>query len=142
MSAETEKQAVDEAVVKFDDEQQEEQKPSIDNEIQAVLKSADSLIAVLEKLSPEVNSDKVVNPEAFLKIIKPLCVNVENTLPVMMEFEDNLQYLKEENAYVLRQKIAHIEDDLLPPLLDYIREHEKAKKEQFFKFNNTINATV
>ncbi|NLK84823.1 MAG: hypothetical protein GX278_02530 [Aeromonadales bacterium] len=129
MSAETEKQAVDEAVVKFDDEQQEEQKPSIDNEIQAVLKSADSLIAVLEKLSPEVNSDKVINPEAFLKIIKPLCVNVENTLPVMMEFEDNLQYLKEENAYVLRQKIAHIEDDLLPPLLDYIREHEKAKKE-------------
>jgi len=129
MSAETEKQAVDEAVVKFDDEQQEEQKPSIDNEIQAVLKSADSLIAVLEKLSPEVNSDKVVNPEAFLKIIKPLCVNVENTLPVMMEFEDNLQYLKDDNAYVLRQKIAHIEDDLLPPLLDYIREHEKAKKE-------------
>lgn len=129
MSAETEKQAVDEAVVKFDDEQQEEQKPSIDNEIQAVLKSADSLIAVLEKLSPEVNSDKVVNPEAFLKIIKPLCVNVENTLPVMMEFEDNLQYLKDDNAYVLRQKIAHIEDDLLPPLLDYIREHKKAKKE-------------
>lgn len=129
MSAETEKQAVDEAVVKFDDEQKEEQKPSIDNEIQAVLKSADSLIAVLEKLSPEVNSDKVVNPEAFLKIIKPLCVNVENTLPVMMEFEDNLQYLKDDNAYVLRQKIAHIEDDLLPPLLDYIREHKKAKKE-------------
>ena len=89
--------------------------------------SADALIKVLEKIAPEVNSDKVVNPEAFLKIIKPLCVSVENTLPMLMECQDNLEYLKDDNAYVLRQKVAHIEDDLLPPLLAYIREHDKKK---------------
>ena len=42
-----------------------------------------------------------------------------------MEFEDNLLYLKDDNAYVLRQKISHIEDDLFPPILAYIKEHEK-----------------
>ena len=34
-------------------------------------------------------------------------------------------YLKDDNAYVLRQKISHIEDDLLPPIFAYIKEHEK-----------------
>lgn len=94
---------------------------------QKIVGSADALIKVLEKIAPEVNSDKVVNPEAFLKIIKPLCVSVENTLPMLMECQDNLEYLKDDNAYVLRQKVAHIEDDLLPPLLAYIREHDKKK---------------
>ena len=34
----------------------------------------------------------------------------------------------DDNAYVLRQKVAHIEDDLLPPLLAYIRDHDKKKE--------------
>ena len=101
---------------------------SSDDEIKKIVGSADALIKVLEKIAPEVNSDKVVNPEAFLKIIKPLCVSVENTLPMLMECQDNLEYLKDDNAYVLRQKVAHIEDDLLPPLLVYIRDHDKKKE--------------
>lgn len=46
---------------------------------------------------------------------------------MLMECQDNLEYLKDDNAYVLRQKVAHIEDDLLPPLLAYIRDHDKKK---------------
>ena len=84
-----------------------------------------SLIEILEKIAPQINSDKVVNPEAFLKIIKPLCISVENTLPMLMECQDNLEYLKDDNSFVLRQKIAHIEDDLLPPIIEYIRAHDK-----------------
>lgn len=92
----------DEAFVKFDEEQTENKdENTIDDEIKKIVGSADALIKVLEKIAPEVNSDKVVNPEAFLKIIKPLCVSVENTLPMLMECQDNLEYLKDDNAYVL-----------------------------------------
>ena len=126
MAASSKKQETDEAIVKFDDEQQEKKdSENIDDEIKKVLDSAQKLIDLLEKIAPDINSDKVVNPKAFLKIIKPLCVSVENSLPILMEFEDNLLYLKDDNAYVLRQKISHIEDDLLPPILAYIKEHEK-----------------
>ena len=126
MDASSKKQESDEAIVKFDDEQQEKKdNENIDDEIKKVLDSAQKLIDLLEKIAPDINSDKVVNPKAFLKIIKPLCVSVENSLPILMEFEDNLLYLKDDNAYVLRQKISHIEDDLLPPILAYIKEHEK-----------------
>ena len=126
MDASSKKQEIDEAIVKFDDEQQEKKdNENIDDEIKKVLDSAQKLIDLLEKIAPDINSDKVVNTKAFLKIIKPLCVSVENSLPILMEFEDNLLYLKDDNAYVLRQKISHIEDDLLPPILAYIKEHEK-----------------
>ena len=126
MDASSKKQEIDEAIVKFDDEQQEKKdNENIDDEIKKVLDSAQKLIDLLEKIAPDINSDKVVNPKAFLKIIKPLFVSVENSLPILMEFEDNLLYLKDDNAYVLRQKISHIEDDLLPPILAYIKEHEK-----------------
>ena len=126
MDASSKKQEIDEAIAKFDDEQQEKKdSENIDDEIKKVLDSAQKLIDLLEKIAPDINSDKVVNPKAFLKIIKPLCVSVENSLPILMEFEDNLLYLKDDNAYVLRQKISHIEDDLLPPILAYIKEHEK-----------------
>ncbi|MGN0894735.1 MAG: hypothetical protein ACI4ND_07040 [Succinivibrio sp.] len=114
--------------VKFDDEVKKEQEGSIDDEITKIMQTADSLIKLLEKIAPEVNSDKVLNPQAFLKIIKPLCINVENTLPLLMECQDNLEYLKDENSFVLKQKIDHIESDLLPPLLAYIKEHEKISK--------------
>ncbi len=116
-----------EEFVRFDDEveKDDEKKSSIDDEIDKIFKSADSLISVLEKIAPELNSDKVVNEEAFLKIIKPLSISVENSLPMLIEFQDNLEYLKDDKAFLLKQKISHIEDDLLPPLLSYIREHDK-----------------
>ena len=99
MDASSKKQEIDEAIVKFDDEQQEKKdSENIDDEIKKVLDSAQKLIDLLEKIAPDINSDKVVNPKAFLKIIKPLCVSVENSLPILMEFEDNLLYLKDDNA--------------------------------------------
>ena len=53
--------------VKFDDEVSDDKKKSgIEDEISKIFKSADSLIEILEKISPQINSDKVVNPEAFL----------------------------------------------------------------------------
>ena len=66
----------DEAFVKFDEEQTENKdENTIDDEIKKIVGSADALIKVLEKIAPEVNSDKVVNPEAFLKIIKQVNMN-------------------------------------------------------------------
>ena len=85
MDASSKKQEIDEAIVKFDDEQQEKKdSENIDDEIKKVLDSAQKLIDLLEKIAPDINSDKVVNPKAFLKIIKPLCVSVENSLPILM----------------------------------------------------------
>ena len=70
MDASSKKQEIDEAIVKFDDEQQEKKdNENIDDEIKKVLDSAQKLIDLLEKIAPDINSDKVVNPKAFLKII-------------------------------------------------------------------------
>lgn len=58
-------------------------------------------------------------------MLKPLSVSVDNSLPMLWDKVDALEYLHDDNAYVLRQKIARIEDELLPPILDYIFAHEK-----------------
>ena len=77
----------------FDDEKKEEPN-KIDEEVTSIIKAADNLINVLEKIAPSINDGKVVNEEAFMKVIKPLCVNVENTLPQLLECVDNLEYRK------------------------------------------------
>ncbi len=111
----------------FDDEKKEEPN-KIDGEVTSIIKAADNLINVLEKIAPSINDGKVVNEEAFMKVIKPLCVNVENTLPQLLECVDNLEYLQDERSYVIRQKIAKLEDELLPPIISYIRMREKSCK--------------
>lgn len=111
----------------FDDEKKEEPN-KIDEEVTSIIKAADNLINVLEKIAPSINEGKVVNEEAFMKVIKPLCVNVENTLPQLLECVDNLEYLQDERSYVIRQKIAKLEDELLPPIISYIRMREKSCK--------------
>lgn len=117
----------DQSMIMFDDDEslKKEKQDPVKDEVQALLKGVDDLISVIEKIAPEINSDKVVNPEAFLKVIKPLSVSVENSLPMLWDKVDALEYLHDDNAYVLRQKIARIEDELLPPILDYIFAHEK-----------------
>ena len=112
--------AVDEAIIKFDDDESlaKNKKDPVEDEVKTLLKGVDDLIKVIEKIAPEINSDKVVNPEAFLKVLKPLSVSVENSLPMLWDKVDALEYLHDDNAYVLRQKIARIEDELLPPILD------------------------
>lgn len=111
----------------FDDEKKEELN-KIDEEVTLIIKAADDLIGLLEKIAPSINDGKVVNEEAFMKVIKPLCINVENTLPQLLECVDNLEYLQDERSYVIRQKIAKLEDELLPPIIEYIRVHEKKSK--------------
>lgn len=111
----------------FDDEKKEELN-KIDEEVILIIKAADDLIGLLEKIAPSINDGKVVNEEAFMKVIKPLCINVENILPQLLECVDNLEYLQDERSYVIRQKIAKLEDELLPPIIEYIRAREKTCK--------------
>ncbi len=103
----------------------EAQKAPIEDEISQIFKAADELINVLEKLSPKTKSKEVVNPEAFMKIIRPLAVNVENLLPNLNDFEDNLRYINDERADELKRKIMHLEDDLLPDVLQYIDSYDR-----------------
>lgn len=119
------------SIVKFDDELKDEKKADgIDDEVVKIISTTKNLIGVLEKITKEIHSDKILNEQAFLKIIKPLTMNVENSLPQLMEVEDNLLYLQDERAYEIRSMITHLEDDLLAPLLDYIKEVEaKGKKD-------------
>lgn len=103
------------------------QEDNISKEAQNILKATDQLLSVLEKLSPKTNRDKIANEEAFIKIIRPLRVNVENTLPELFDFADSLSYVGDENADVLRAKINKIEE-YLPQFIDYIEQYDKNHK--------------
>lgn len=103
------------------------QEDNVSKETQNILKATDQLLSVMEKLSPKTNKDKIANEEAFIKIIKPLRVDVENTLPELFDFVDNLSYIGDENADVLRSKINKIEE-YLPQFIDYIEQYDKEHK--------------
>lgn len=114
---------------------------NITKEAEQVLKAADQLLKVLEKLAPQTNSGKIANAEAFVKIVRPLCVNIENTLPELLDFADNLDYIEDKNADVLREKIRKIEDDYLPELLNYLNQYDKEhprEKKQLHKELTTL----
>lgn len=103
------------------------QEDNISKEAQNILKATEQLLSVLEKLSPKTNKDKIANEEAFIKIIRPLRVNVENTLPELFDFADNLSYIGDENADVLKAKINKIEE-YLPQFIEYIEQYDKEHK--------------
>ena len=103
------------------------QEDNVSKETQNILKATDQLLSVMEKLSPKTNKDKIANEEAFIKSIKPLRVDVENTLPELFDFVDNLSYIGDENADVLRSKINKIEE-YLPQFIDYIEQYDKEHK--------------
>lgn len=103
------------------------QEDNVSKETQNILKATDQLLSVMEKLSPKTNKDKIANEEAFIKIIRPLRVEVENTLPELFDFVDNLSYIGDENADVLRSKINMIEE-YLPQFIDYIEQYDKEHK--------------
>ena len=86
----------------------EAQKAPIEDEISQIFKAADELINVLEKLSPKTKSKEVVN-----------------LLPNLNDFEDNLRYINDERADELKRKIMHLEDDLLPDVLQYIDSYDR-----------------
>lgn len=104
------------------------QEDNISKEAQNILKATEQLLSVLEKLSPKTNKDKIANEEAFIKIIRPLRVNVENTLPELFDFADNLSYIGDENADVLKAKINKIEE-YLPQFIEYIEQYDKEHKQ-------------
>ncbi len=103
------------------------QEDNISKEAQNILKATEQLLSVLEKLSPKTNKDKIANEEAFIKIIRPLRVNVENTLPELFDFADNLSYIGDKNADVLKAKINKIEE-YLPQFIEYIEQYDKEHK--------------
>lgn len=103
------------------------QEDNISKEAQNILKATEQLLSVLEKLSPKSNKDKIANEEAFIKIIRPLRVNVENTLPELFDFADNLSYIGDENADALKAKINKIEE-YLPQFIEYIEQYDKEHK--------------
>lgn len=103
------------------------QEDNISKEAQNILKATDQLLSVLEKLSPKTNRDKIANEEAFIKIIRPLRVNVENTLPELFDFADSLSYVGDENADILKDKINKIEE-YLPQFIEYIEQYDKEHK--------------
>ena len=103
------------------------QEDNISKEAQNILKATDQLLSVLEKLSPKTNRDKIANEEAFIKIIRPLRVNVENTLPELFDFADSLSYVGDENADILKAKINKIEE-YLPQFIEYIEQYDKEHK--------------
>lgn len=97
----------------------------IELEVAAYLKVTDQLIGTLERILPAIKDNKVSDPEAFIKVVKPLCITVENTLPLLNDLFENLDYVSDEHADELRQKAIHLEEDLLTPLIDYISRHQK-----------------
>jgi hypothetical protein len=114
-------------VKKIVDIESPEHEDNISKEAENILKATDQLLNVLEKLAPQVNSDKVENVEAFVKIIRPLSINIENTLPQLFDFVDNLEYIGDDKAAVLRSKINKIEE-LLPQIIDYLAKYDKEHK--------------
>ncbi|MCR5537250.1 MAG: hypothetical protein K6F05_07570 [Succinivibrio sp.] len=115
------------------DEKQEEELSGVDLEIAAYFKVTDKLIDTLEQVIPMMQGGRPKEPQALLKLLKPLCMTVENTLPQLWDLCDNLSYLKDDQADRLRQKVRHLEEDLLLPMLDFIRRHDEQASEIIVK---------
>ncbi len=99
----------------------------IDDEIEQTMKAAGAVILSLEHMRDLIlKGEKASDIAALLKVIRPMSMNVENSLPALHDFRDNLLTDGEEDkAYEVRRKIERIEDELLPPILKFIDDHSK-----------------
>lgn len=85
-------------------------------------RTADELILKLEKCV-RASRDNPFGAERLLDILDPLCQTVEEILPVLHQHAGHLRAEGAlEQASELKRKTVHIEDDLLPVLLAYIRD--------------------
>ena len=53
-----------------------------------------------------------------------MCVQIENVLPVLRDFVDDLDAVGEQDkALEVRKALGTIEDDLLPKVLEFLNQH-------------------
>lgn len=94
---------------------------------QQILRIADELILKLEKcagVSRSAAAGSAAGEERLLQILRPLCLTVEEILPVLHQYAGQLEDQGcTGTAGALQRKMAHIEDDLLPVLRACLREH-------------------
>lgn len=101
---------------------------SIDDEIAQTMKATGAVVLALEHMRDLISKDeKVQDPDALMKIIRPMSMNIENSLPSLHDFIDNLETVGEaDKAAEVRRQMERIEDELLPVVLRYIEKHSKA----------------
>ena len=100
----------------------------IDDEIAQTMKATGAVVVALEHMRDLISKDeKVQDPESLMKIIRPMSMNIENSLPSLHDFIDNLETVGEaDKAAEVRRQMERIEDELLPVVLMYIEKHSKA----------------
>ena len=103
-------------------EQPQFENAPIDDEIERIMKAAGAVVLSLEHMRDLISKKgSVQDPEALLKIIRPMSMNVENSLPALHDFMDNLEAVGEdEKASEVRRIINRIEDELLPGVLEFL----------------------
>ncbi len=103
-------------------EQPQFENAPIDDEIERIMKAAGAVVLSLEHMRDLISKkESVQDPEALLKIIRPMSMNVENSLPALHDFMDNLEAVGEdEKASEVRRIINRIEDELLPGVLEFL----------------------
>ncbi len=99
----------------------------IDDEIAQTMKATGAVVVALEHMRDLISkNEKVQDPEALMKIIRPMSMNIENSLPSLHDFIDNLETVGEsDKAVEVRRQMERIEDELLPVVLKYIDTHTK-----------------
>lgn len=99
----------------------------IDDEIERIMKAAGAVVLSLEHMRDLIaKKETVQDPEALIKVIRPMCMNVENSLPALHDFMDNLEAVGEDDkASEVRRIIDKIEDELLPGVLDFLNANHQ-----------------
>ncbi|MDY6321493.1 MAG: hypothetical protein SPL30_01075 [Succinivibrio sp.] len=102
----------------------------IEGEIAQTFKALGAVKICLEHVVKLIKNAPADQTAKLLKIIRPACINVENSLPMLHDFEDNLLSLGDEDtALRVRRDLAVIEDELLPQVLNFLDQHP-LKQEQ------------
>ena len=99
----------------------------IENEIEQTMKATGAVVVALEHMRDLISkNEKLQDPEALMKIVRPMSMNIENSLPSLHDFIDNLETIGEqEKAVQVRRQMERIEDELLPVVLKFIDKHSK-----------------
>lgn len=102
-----------------------EERAPIEDEIAATMKAIGAVTLSLEHLNALIaKKETSEHLEEVLKVVRPACMNIENSLPSLHDFEDNLEAVGEgDKALEVRRAIERIEDELLPGVLRFLDEH-------------------
>ena len=96
----------------------------ITDEIELRLKAVGALLISSKRISALLATVDEKNTDSILRIVRPMCVQIENVLPVLREFVDDLDAVGEQDkALEVRKALGTIEDDLLPKVLEFLNRH-------------------